>query len=29
MGNTWVTNALHYLDEDGEFAVRTGPARRM
>ncbi|MEI6150825.1 MAG: hypothetical protein WCS01_17155 [bacterium] len=29
MGNTWVTNVLHYLDEDGQFAVKSGPARRM
>ena len=29
MGNTWVTNILHYLDEDGEFAMKSGPARRV
>lgn len=29
MGNTWVSNVLHYLDADGEFAARSGPARRI
>lgn len=29
MGNTWVSNVLHYLGDDGEPAVRTGPARRI
>mgnify|MGYP007062789625 CR=1 FL=1 len=29
MGNTWVTNILHSLDEDGEFAAPPGPARRL
>lgn len=29
MGNTWVTNILHYLDEEGAFAVKSGPARRI
>lgn len=29
MGNTWVSNILHYLNEDGEFAVKSGPARRI
>ena len=29
MGNTWVTNILHCLDDNGEFAVKSGPARRV
>lgn len=29
MGHTWVTNMLHSLDEDGEFSVPPGPARRL
>jgi len=29
VGNTWVTNMLHYLDEDGAFTLGPGPARRL
>ncbi len=29
MGNTWVTNMLHSLDDDGELAAPPGPARRL
>ncbi len=29
MGNTWVTNMLHSLDENGEFCRESGPARRV
>ena len=27
MGNTWVSNMLHSLDEDGNFARQPGPGR--
>lgn len=29
MGNIWVTNILHYLDENGAFAAKNGPARQI
>lgn len=29
MGNTWVTNMLHSLDEDGKLARQPDPARRL
>ena len=29
MGNTWVINMLHSLDEDGNLARQSSPARRM
>ncbi len=29
MGDTWITNMLHSLDDDGELAAQAGPARRL
>ena len=29
MGNTWVTNMLHSLDKNGDFAREAGPGRRI
>ena len=27
MGNAWITNILHYLDDDGNPGLPPGPAR--
>ena len=29
MGNTWVIDVRHYLDDNGQFAVKSGPARKL
>ena len=29
MGNTWITDLQHFLDDDGQIAARSGPARRI
>jgi hypothetical protein len=29
MGNTWIADLTHFLDENGHIAPETGPARRM
>ena len=29
MGNTWVIDIRHYLDDEGEIAVPSGPARKL
>ena len=29
MGNTWVIDVRHYLDDDGQLAVKSGPARKL
>jgi len=29
MGNTWITNVLHALDDDSHFAMPPGPARAL
>jgi len=29
MGETFVINMLHYLDDAGDFTLRSGPARRF
>jgi hypothetical protein len=29
MGNTWVIDIRHYLDDDGQLAVKAGPARKI
>jgi hypothetical protein len=29
MGNTWITDIRHYLNEDGEVVPESGPARHL
>lgn len=29
MGDTWITDLTHFLDETGQIALEAGPARRL
>jgi len=29
LGDTWITDLTHFLDEDGQIAPDSGPARRL